>query len=167
LALYGPVEILQELMTSPRYRAATGVDRVRRIAIVIVNARSAPGFDWDQVPYGPGALGLLAQSISVPINHYSTEAIAALQDVVSIWQLQARLDADAKRADALPAVEFSIVDVSFDAVADPALREYLQNLPTTFALSDEAVDRARAAAAQVLRESAAFQRFVASLSRPQ
>jgi NTE family protein len=167
LALYGPVEMLQEFMASPRYRAATGVDRVRRIAIVIVNARSAPGFDWDQVPYGPGALGLLAQSISVPINHYSTEAIAALQDVVSIWQLQARSDAAAKRADALPAVEFSIVDVSFDAVADPALREYLQNLPTTFALSDEAVDRARAAAAQVLRESAAFQRFVASLSRPQ
>jgi NTE family protein len=167
LALYGPVEMLQELMASPRYRAATGVDRMRRIAVVIVNARSAPRFDWDQVPYGPGIVGLLAQSISVPINHYSTEAIAALQDVVSLWQLQARSDAAAKRADALPAVEFSIVDVSFDAVADPALREYLQSLPTTLALSDEAVDRVRAAAARVLRESPAFRRFVAALSRPQ
>lgn len=165
LALYGPVEILQELMASPRYRAESRVDRVRRIAIVIVNARSAPRFDWDRVPYGPGALELLDQSISVPINHYSTEAIAALQDVVSIWQLQARLDADAKRADALPAVEFSIVDVSFDAVPDPALREYLQNLPTTLALADEAVDRLRDAAAQLLRDSSAFRRFVASLSQ--
>jgi NTE family protein len=165
LALYSPVEILQELMTSPRYRAASGVDRLRRIAIVIVNARSEPRFDWDKVPYGPGAFELLAQSINVPINHFSTEAIAALQDVVSIWQLQARLDADAKRADALPAVEFSIVDVSFDAVPDPALREYLQNLPTTLALADEAVDRLREAAAQLLRESPAFRRFVASLSQ--
>jgi NTE family protein len=119
------------------------------------------------VPYGPGIIGLFAQSISVPINHYSTEAIAALQDVVTQWQLQARLDAEAKRPDPLPAIEFSIVDVSFERVVDPALREYLQNLPTTLALSDEAVDRVRAAAAQVLRESPAFQRFVAALSRPQ
>jgi NTE family protein len=165
LALFGPVEMLQELMTSPRYRAAAGVDRVRRIAVVIVNARSAPRFDWDRVPYGPGAFGLLTQSISVPINHYSTEAIAALQDLVTKWQLQARLDADAKAGDALPPVEFSIVDVSFERVADPALREYLQNLPTTLALSDEAVDRVRAAAAKVLRESPVFTRFVASLSQ--
>jgi NTE family protein len=152
-------------MTSPRYRAAAGVDRVRRVAVVIVNARSAPRFDWDKVPYGPGAFGLLAQSISVPINHYSTEAIAALQDLVTKWQLQARLDADAKAGDALPPVEFSIVDVSFERVADPALREYLQTLPTTLALPDEAVDRVRAAAAQVLRESPVFTRFVASLSQ--
>ena len=56
--------------------------------------------------------------------------------------------------------------MSFGAVADPQLREYLQNLPTSFALSDEAVDRLRNAAAQVLRDSPAFQEFVASLSGP-
>jgi hypothetical protein len=66
----------------------------------------------------------------------------------------------------LPAVEFSVIEVSFERVADPALREYLQNLPTSFALSDEAVDRVRAAAAEVLRESPAFRSFVAGLSRP-
>ncbi len=166
LALYGLVEMLQQLMTSPRSRAAAGVDRARRIAVVIVNARSAPRFDWDKVPYGPGLIGLLAQSISVPINHFSTEGIAALQDVVTQWQLQARLDADGKAAEPLPTIEFSVVDVSFDRVADASVREYLQNLPTSFALSDEAVDRVRAAAAQVLRESPAFQRFVASLILP-
>jgi NTE family protein len=165
LALYGPVELLQELMASPRYRAATGVDRVRRVAVVVVNARSARRFDWDQLPYAPGALALLEQSIRVPMSHYSTEAVAALQDTAALWQLQAQLDAAARRADALPAVEFSLVDVSFEAVADPALRESLQGLPTTFVLPDEAVDRLRAAAAQVLRESPAFRQFVASLPR--
>jgi NTE family protein len=174
LALYGPVEMLQALMADPRYRGAAGVDRLRRIAVVIVNARSSPTFDFDRLPDGPGTLALLAQSISLPIDDYSTEAVAALQDVATIWQLQAQLDADARRrgadagagaGNALPAVEFTVVDVSFDAVADPAAREYLQNLPTTLALSDEAVDRLRAAAAQVLRESPAFRRFVAELSR--
>ena len=164
LALYGPVEMLQELMASPRYRAAAGVDRVRRIALVVVNARSARRFDWDQLPYAPGAVALLEQSIRVPMSHYSTEAVAALQDTATQWQLQARLDATAQRADALPAVEFAIVDVSFEAVADPALRESLQRLPTSFVLPDEAVDRLRAAGAKVLRDSPAFRRFVAALS---
>jgi NTE family protein len=174
LALYGPVEMLQAFMADPRLRGSAGIGGLRRIAVVIVNARSAPRLDFDKVPYGPGTLALLLQSISVPINDYSTEAIAALQDVATLWQQQSRLDADARRPDAaanpgqaLPAIEFTIVDVSFEAVADAALRESLQNLPTSFALSDEAVDRVRAAAAQVLRESPAFRSFVAGLSQRQ
>ena len=57
-----------------------------------------------------------------------------------------------------------MIEVSFDAVADPALREYLQNLPTSFALSAEAVDRLRATAAQLLRESPAFRKLVEELT---
>jgi len=50
-----------------------------------------------------------------------------------------------------------VVDVSFDAVADSKLRGCLQNLSTSFALSEEAVGRLRASGAQVLRDSAAFE----------
>ena len=174
LGLYGVVEALQEMILNPQYRAASGVNGLRRIAIVVVNARSAPSFDFDRVPFGPGTLALLMQSISLPINHFSTESIAALQDIVAQWRLRERLDADARRlgqADppggALPPVEFSVIDVSFDAIADAGTREFLQNLPTTFALPDEAVDRLRASAAQLLRDSPAFRNLVEALSRPQ
>jgi NTE family protein len=174
LALYGPVDMPQELLTSPRMRGAAGIGGLRRVAVIIVNARPAPSFDFDRIAYGPGNLDLVMQSISAPINNYSTQGIAALQDIVTMWRQQVQLDADAHRlgrtaatADPLPPVEFSVVDVSFDAVADPELSKYLQNLPTSFALSDEAVDCLRSAAAQVLRDSPAFQSFVATLSRPQ
>ena len=66
----------------------------------------------------------------------------------------------------LTPVEFSVVDVSFDSVTDAGLREYLQNLPTSFALPDEAVDRLRATAAPHLRDSPAFRQFMEALSRP-
>jgi hypothetical protein len=46
------------------------------------------------------------------------------------------------------------------------MRRYLQNLPTSFALSEEAVDRLRANAAKVLRDSSAFRKFVGSLPPP-
>jgi NTE family protein len=173
LGLYGVVQVLQEMMGNPAYRAAIGARGLRRIAIVVVNARSAPNFDFDKAPYGPGAFALLMQSITVPMDRYSTESIAALQDMITEWQLRVRLEADARRlrepvrpGGELAPVEFSVVDVSFDAVADAGLREYLQNLPTSFALPGEAVDRLRAAGAQLLREAPAFRKLVEELSRP-
>ena len=171
LGLYVIVQSLQELIVSPDFRAAMLSNKLRRVVIVVVNARSAPSFDFDKVPSGPGTFALLMQSISVPIDRYSTEAIAALQDIVTQWRLRERLDADARRLGAadrpeieLPPVEFSVIDVSFEAVADPELRKYLQNLPTSFNLSDEAVDRLRATAMQLVRDSPAFRRFVEKLS---
>lgn len=162
LGLYGIVEALQELIANPRYRAATVSRGLRRVAVVIVNAQSAPSFGFDKVPVGPGTLELLFQAISVPMNRYSTESIAALQDIITEWRLRERL-----REPGIPPVEFSVVEVSFEAVADAALREYLQNLPTSFALSDEAVDRLRATAAELLRASPAFRRFVEALAASQ
>ena len=44
-----------------------------------------------------GAIALLAQSVSVPMDRYSTASIAALQDMVTEWQLRQRLEADARR----------------------------------------------------------------------
>lgn len=66
----------------------------------------------------------------------------------------------------LPPVEFAVIEVSFDAVANPALRECLQNLPTSLALHGEAVDRLRATGAQLLLESPAFRTLVEELTVP-
>ncbi|MGB8434245.1 MAG: patatin-like phospholipase family protein, partial [Burkholderiales bacterium] len=170
LGLYGIVQALQEVMANEDFRAAVIENGLRRIVIVVVNSRSAPSFGFDRDPDGPGTFALLMQSISVPIDRYSTEAIAALQDVITEWRLREKLDADARRlgqsiqpgTGVLP-VEFSVIDVSFETVADPRLREYLENLPTSFALSDEAVDKLRETGAQLLRDSPAFQEFVKEL----
>jgi len=43
---------------------------------------------------------------------------------------------------------------------DKAESEYLYNLPTTFVLPDEAVDRLRAAAGTILNDSPEFQRLL-------
>ena len=60
-------------------------------------------------------------------------------------------------------VEFFLVDVNFQALADEQEREYLQRLPTKFKLPGEDVDRVRTAAALLLRESGDFQRFLRDL----
>ena len=52
-----------------------------------------------------------------------------------------------------PNADIYTVDVSFEALKDKAEREFLNQLPTSFVLSDEAVDRLRAAAARLIFES--------------
>jgi NTE family protein len=46
-----------------------------------------------------------------------------------------------------------VVDVSFNALQNKSERDYLNQLPTSFALPDEAVDRLRAAAGSLVLNS--------------
>ncbi len=50
--------------------------------------------------------------------------------------------------------------MSFAALEDKAEFEYLNNLPTSFALPSEAVDRLRAAAGTIILSSPEFKRLV-------
>ena len=60
----------------------------------------------------------------------------------------------------VPNAEIYVIDVSFPALKDKAERDYLNNLPTSFVLPAEAVDRLRAAAKKIILESPEFQRLL-------
>ncbi len=171
LALYAFVGDLQELAASERFRAQVTGAKLRRVAVVVVNARSAVDLDYDAREVAPTAFELLMQAVSVPIDRFSSEAIYALEDIVKQWRLERALAVDAKRlggdptaATDVPPIDFSVINVSFDALPDAAERAYLLNLPTSLFLSAESVDRLRAAAAQLLRDSATFRKLVQDLS---
>ena len=53
----------------------------------------------------------------------------------------------------MPKVSIEVVDVTFDAIRDPKEREYFMNLPTSFVLPAEDVDRLREVAGRLLRQS--------------
>ena len=59
-----------------------------------------------------------------------------------------------------PGAELYAIDVSFAALSDKAERAYLKELPTSFVLKDEEVDRLRAAAGKIIAESPEFQRLL-------
>jgi NTE family protein len=173
LGVVSVVQALQEMMDSPAYRAALRVERLRRIAIVVVNARSQPDFRFDRQAAAPGTLSLLIQAVRVPMDRFSVEAIAALRDVITEWRLRVALEAEALRlgqpapaGGALPAVEFFVTDVRFEAITDPRLRGELQQLPTSFTLSHHAVDRLRETGARLLRESPSFRAFLEGFAQP-
>ena len=57
-------------------------------------------------------------------------------------------------------VDFHFVEVNFNEHPDPAEREYLKRLPTSFVLTDEAVDRLISAAGLILQNNSEFQQLL-------
>ena len=63
----------------------------------------------------------------------------------------------------LPNVEFFDIELSFDKVKDPKVRQRLKTLPTNYHLGGKDIDLLKGAAREILRESDTFRRFVKSL----
>lgn len=62
-------------------------------------------------------------------------------------------------------ITFDAIDVSFDAVGDPAERSYFMNLPTSFTLSNDQVDKLRTLGGQLLRDSPAFKKLLSAIAQ--
>ena len=60
----------------------------------------------------------------------------------------------------VPGPEIYAIDVSFPALKDKAELAFLNGQPTTFVLTDEAVDRLRTAAGTIITDSPEFKRLL-------
>ena len=149
------------------------LDGVRRIIVVIVNSLSTPPTDWDLSETPPGMADILLKSAGTPIDAFSFEAVELLRDTAARWQtlrtvrdsaaMAQNKDMAVAAALRAPDAEIFAIDVSFPALSDKAELAYLNQLPTSFVLSDEAVDRLRAAAGKIMIESPEFQRLLKQL----
>ena len=172
LGVRGVLESLDELAASSAFRGEVGFGVIRRIVLLVVNARSSPRTDWDRRESPPGIVVQLLQSSSVPIERYSYETVETMKDraEIVVWRRElliarARL-AGATEAEAearVPKVTVHAIDVSFDEIPDPKERASFMNLPTSFVLPPEAIDRLREVAGRLLRQSAEYESVVREL----
>jgi len=170
LGMRGILEALEDLEALNSMGMPTPLDDVKRIIMFIVNSRSVPTTNWDESEHPPSEISLLIKATGVPIDHYSYDTVETVRDIVSRWQTMRELrnsaafaankDPAVERLLRTPNIELYVIDVSFPALNDPAEREYLNNLPTSFVLPPEAIDRLRAAAAKIIRDSPDFKRLL-------
>jgi NTE family protein len=174
LALRGVMDVMDQVEAARFVGLPAAITNVKRIAVIVVNSLSTPATTWDRLIEAPGVFEILMQATGVPIAHYSFEAIDQLRDTASRWAIyRAIRDSGAVIDPSNPALhavergpdtELYVIDVSFDRLKSAAERDYLNQLPTSFVLSAEAVDRLRAAAGTALADSAEFQRLLRDLS---
>jgi NTE family protein len=160
LGLRSVLEVMETLENARALGRRTRLDDVRRIAVFIVNSLSVPRTDWDKSARPPNDLMILLKATGVPIDRYSYEALEILADTAFRWRT---LRQETAGGVAVPDIEIYAVDVSFAALRDSNEVAYLNDLPTSFSLTPEAVDRLRAAGATVVRESPEFARLLRDL----
>ena len=158
---------------SPQFQKDIGYAALRHIVVIVVNSRSSPSTDWDRTAVPPGFVSQLLQASSVPIDHFSSDSVALLSDIARHWGNRRKLEVAQKRIDgmtreqaeaAVQDITFDAIDVSFDAVADSKERSYFMNLPTSFVLSDDQVDKLHALGGQLLRDSPAFKELLGAIA---
>ena len=170
LGLRPVLEMFEELAVSERFREDVGLGVIRKIVVIVVNARSAKTHDWDRHE-SPSWFATLQQATSVPIGRYSFESVESMKDRQAILSVRRELqiararlagatEAEAEASVTVPKLSLTTLDVSFDAILDPEERAYFMRLPTSFVLPAEDVDRLREVAGRLMRDSPAFQSVV-------
>ncbi len=170
LGMRAVLEGLEEMESVRLAGGKTPLDHLKRIVVVVVNSLSVPATTWDQSERPPGNLEILLKATGVPIDRYSYETVELLRDTIARWDTMRRIR-DSRAFDAAkdpslaglmnaPAAKLYAIDVSFPMLKDHAEMAYLNDLPTSFVLPAEAVDRLRAAAGKILIESPDFQRLL-------
>jgi NTE family protein len=170
LGLRGVLDFLEAFEALRLAGQPTPLDQVRRIIVFVVNSASSPTFDWNDRENSPGAVSILVKAAGVPVDRYANESIELLRDIDARWTaLRAIRDStafdqrkDPRLAWVGNAVNADIypIEVSFQMLTDKKERDYLNQLPTSFALPADAVDRLRAAAKNIILASPDFQQLL-------
>jgi NTE family protein len=163
LGLRSVLDVLETYEALHEAGQPTPLDHIRKIIIFVVNSLSVPSTKWNKSEDPPGSIDILIKSAGVPIDRYSGEMVEQLKDIDARWTALRQIRAStafAKDKDPAmteivnaPNADIYVIDVSFKALKDKSERDYLNQLPTSFALSDEAVDRLRAASRTLILNS--------------
>jgi NTE family protein len=170
LGLRGVLDVVETYEALHDAGLQTPLDHVRRIIVFIVNSLSTPETDWNKEESNPSTVEIMVKAAGVPIDRYSGESVELLKDIAFRWKALREIresvafvkepDPSVKLLLNAPNVDIYPIDVSFPRLADKAERDYLNQLPTSFVLPPEAVDRLRAAAATIILSSPEFQRLL-------
>lgn len=164
--------VLDVLSTFEALHAAgqkTPYDHVRNMFVFVVNSLATPPNDWNLREDPPGLFDVLIKATGTPIDRYSYDTVETLLDVQARWASLRDVRNAIRPYPALaeklqtvmraPDINIRVIEVSFAALPDKAERDYLNTLPTSFVLDDQAVDRLRLAARNAIMASPEVKRL--------
>jgi NTE family protein len=170
LGLRGVLDYLEAFEALRISGQPTPLDHVRRVIIFVVNSISSPHTDWNMHENPPGKLAILTKAAGVPVDRYASESVELLKDIAARWMALREIrdsgafskNKNSRLANVVSAPDADIypIEVSFQALKDKSERDYLNELPTSFVLPSEAVDRLRAAAATIIFDSPILQQVL-------
>ena len=176
IGLRGPLEAIASTNHPWSVLQRMNRKKIGKLVVIVVNAATDPATDRDQSASVPGLIDTLTTAATVPLDNYSFDTVELLSKTMNEFNTDARLVEDCNRLSAgkgeqcalkLPAphkVDLYPIQVAFEYIASREERTWFKNLPTTFKLPRETIDRLRAVARQLLSEDSQFQNLMKALS---
>jgi NTE family protein len=142
----------------------TEKDRIKTLVVIVVNARPAGGTGLDTSKATPGVISVFDTVTGGPMGNYSSDTVQLFQQDMDKWNAEQE---DAKKdGEPFYPVEFFQVQLNFDGVSDPKLRDICNGAGTNYSLTDAQVDALRQAAKDAMRNSTKFQEILTRLQEP-
>jgi len=174
----GPLVAIQS--NDPQWNLPNMINtgKVKKIVVIVVDARTAPKSEIDSKPHGPGLAAIVDTIASVPMGNYSFDTVRELLETFKQWEKDRLVYAGCKGilerqcpAAHMPANPPRPIDtygiyVGFDQLRDSSEKERFLDVSTTFYLPEEKVDALRTIGPRILDESAQFQRLLSDLAVP-
>jgi NTE family protein len=136
-----------------------GMQRPRRLVIVVVNSAARRGDEWNRRESVPDPLTAVLALGDQRGERSDYQTIEELRNALESW----KKSENAVRQAAGDPPDYYLIHVGFDAIANAADRSFFLNLMTTFNLPDSTVDRLEAAGGKTLRDSPEFARLMSDL----
>ena len=175
LGLRGPLDAIASVDHSWSVMRLINRDRIDKLVVIVVNAATSPKSDRDETASVPGLIDTLSTAAGVPIDNYSFDTVDLLKKTMKEYGEDTKLvetcnrlsaakgEQCALKLDAPHEVDLYPVQVAFQYIASREERRWFQNLPTSFELPRETVDRLRAVGRQLLAEDPQYRNLMRAL----
>ena len=164
---------VEDLYTRSEIRQKINNGTIKRLLVIVVNAKTAVQGDLDRDESPPGLATVAVKTCTVSMDNYSFETVESIKRIFSDrLQAQQNIDACQKQLNehcrdgyALPSLagggmKLYVADISFDNLSDVTEKTFLNNLPTTFHLEKDQVDRLIKAGRLLLSEHPELKAFL-------
>jgi NTE family protein len=150
---------------------------IEKFVLIVVNGHTSDKDTISEDESPPGLDTVALKTATVAMEHYSVDTIEAVKDLRDARsKAQKNITACQKKLDQCPGlpqlpklsaeIDPYVIEVDFDAISDPAKRNYFLSLPTSFALEKDQVQSLIDVGPQLLNESQDFKAFLESLTSP-
>jgi predicted acylesterase/phospholipase RssA len=147
----------------------------KKVIVITVNAKTEMSYSWDTTDKIVGIFKMLSMATGTPMGDFSNAQIAYMRLLIdkieTEKQYQEQIRAIESENNIAPETElepvtpldYSFAELSFRQVLDEDEQRFLLELPTTFRLSRDQIDRIRAAARTAMKNNREYQEILAEL----
>lgn len=157
-------------------RAKINNGKIKRLLVIVVNAKTQGRETFDKNEAPPGLKTTAYKTATVSMDNYSFESVEVFTDLLkeriraqqNVAGCQQLLDRHARDGYRIPPLaggnlKLYVADLTFDNLDDPGQRDYFNNIPTSFKLSKEQVDKLIEVGGQLLTRHPEFKKFLTDI----